>query len=54
MAFADQGYEFLVKEHLGLVMRDVAAISTVVDEYLFATIAFNFTMLALRLVRWND
>ena len=45
VAFADQGYAFLVKKHLGLVMRDVAAIGTVVDENIFAAIAFDFTML---------
>ena len=54
MALGDQGYAFLVKEHLGLVMRDVTAICTVVDEDIFAATAFDFTMLARCLLRWND
>ena len=44
--FTGQRYAFLVKEHLGLVVIDAAAIGAVVDKYVFATIAFDFAMLA--------
>jgi hypothetical protein len=52
--FTQQGYPFLVKEQFSLVVVDVTAICAVVHEYELTAIAFDFAMLARRLLRWND